>query len=237
MRLCLTPLSLLCFLSFCFSQKINVEDLENLKMRNIGPAGMSGRVTSIDVDLSNPEIIYAGTASGGVWKSESGGVRWEPIFDNAPTQSIGAITINQKNTDEIWVGTGEGNPRNSQNSGEGIFKTIDGGKTWQQMGLEQTKVIHRVIIDPFDSDVVYVGAQGSAWGDSQDRGVFKTTDGGKTWEKILYVNETTGIADLVMDPTNHNKLIAGMWEFRRKPWTFTSGGEGSGMYITYDGGK
>jgi len=225
------------FPTFCFSQKINIEDLENLEMRNIGPAGMSGRVTTIDVDLSNPQIIYVGTASGGVWKSESGGIRWEPIFDDAPLQSIGSIAINQKNTDEIWVGTGEGNPRNSQNSGEGIFKTIDGGKTWKRMGLEKTRVIHRILINPDNPHIVYAGVQGQAWGTNSERGVFKTTDGGKTWNKILYANESTGIADLVMDPSNPNKLVAAMWEFGRKPWTFNSGGEGSGMHITYDGGE
>ncbi len=237
MRICLTFLILSLFPIFCFSQIINVEDLENLKMRNLGPAGMSGRVTAIDVDLSNPEIIYVGTASGGVWKSESGGIRWEPIFDDAPLQSIGALAINQKNTDEIWVGTGEGNPRNSQNSGEGIFKTLDGGKTWKRMGLENTRVLHRIIIDPHNPNIVYAGSQGPAWGTSKERGVFKTTDGGKTWNKILYTNESTGIADLIMDPSNSNKLIAAMWEFGRKPWTFESGGKGSGMHITYDGGE
>ena len=208
-----------------------------MSLRNIGPAGMSGRVTTIDVDLSNPEIIYAGTASGGVWRSESGGIKWAPIFDEAPIQSIGALTINQKNPDEIWVGTGEGNPRNSQNSGEGIYKSIDGGKTWKLMGLENTRVIHRIIIHRDNPEIVYVGAQGAAWGNSKERGVFKTTDGGKTWKKILYVNEDTGIGDLVVDPTNPNKLLAAMWEFRRKPWTFSSGGENSGLHITYDGGE
>ena len=216
---------------------INVENLEGMSLRNIGPAGMSGRVTSIDVDLSNPEIIYAGTASGGVWRSESGGIKWEPIFDDAPIQSVGALAINQKNPDEIWVGTGEGNPRNSQNSGEGIYKSIDGGKTWKLMGLENTRVIHRILIHRDNPDIVYVGAQGAAWGNSQERGVFKTTDAGKTWKKVLYVNDNTGIADLVIDPTNPNKLLAAMWEFGRKPWTFSSGGKNSGLHITYDGGE
>jgi len=228
------------FLLFALSgqaQNIDVSKLENLKIRNIGPAGMSGRVTAIDVNLSAPENIFVGTASGGVWHSNSGGVRWEPIFDEAPLQSVGSLTINQQNPAEIWVGTGEGNPRNSQNSGEGIFKSIDSGKTWNLMGLENTRVIHRIIIDPTNSNIVYAGVQGQSWGSNSERGVFKTIDGGKTWNKILYVNENTGIADLVMDPSNPNKMIAAMWEFGRKPWTFKSGGPGSGLHITYDGGS
>ena len=219
------------------AQSVDVSQLENLKMRNIGPAGMSGRVTCIDVDLSHPENIFIGTASGGVWQSKSAGVRWEPIFDDAPLQSIGSLAINQQNPAEIWVGTGEGNPRNSQNSGEGIFKTVDGGKTWKRMGLEKTRVIHRIHIDPSNTQIVYAGVQGQAWGSNAERGIFKTTDGGETWNKILYVDKNTGIADLIMDPNNPKKLIAAMWEFGRKPWTFKSGGPGSGMHITYDGGK
>ena len=207
-----------------------------LKPRAIGPAGMSGRVTTIDVLLANPDVMYIGTASGGLWKSESGGTAWEPIFDKYDVASIGALAINQKNPDVIWVGTGEGNPRNSQTSGNGVYKSIDGGKNWVHLGLEKTRNIHRIIIHRDNPDIVWVGAQGSAWGESTDRGVFKTTDGGKTWRKVLYVNEKTGIADLIVDPVNPDKLIAAMWEFRRWPWFFNSGGPGSGLYISYDGG-
>ena len=220
-----------------FGQKVDVKQLKGMKLRNIGPAGMSGRVTSIDVDLSNPQIIYIGTASGGVWKSTSGGMKWKPIFDKQPIQSIGAVTINQKNPSEIWVGTGEGNPRNSHNSGEGLYKSIDGGETWKFMGLKKTRLIHRILVHPDNPNVVYVGALGSAWGANEERGLFKTIDGGKTWKKILYVNDQTGIADLVMDPKNPNKIMAAMWEFGRKPWTFNSGGKGSGLHISYDGGE
>lgn len=220
-----------------FAQPLNVEKLHGLKARSIGPAGMSGRVTAIDVVQKNPSIIYVGTASGGLWKTTSGGIDWKPIFDTMKVASIGAIAIDQNIPDVIWVGTGEGNPRNSQTSGNGIYKSLDGGKTWIHLGLENSRNIHRIIIDPRNSDVVYAGVQGSAFGDSDERGVFKTTDGGKTWQKILYVNERTGIADLVMDPSNPNKLFAAMWEFRREPWFFTSGGKGSGLYVTFDGGK
>jgi len=218
------------------AQELNVEDFNALKFRNIGPSGMSGRITAIDVDLSDTDRIFIGSASGGVWKSENGGITWDPIFDNQPTLSIGSLKINQNNPSEIWVGTGEGNPRNSHNSGRGIFKTIDGGKTWNYMGLEATRLIHRIIINEQNPNEVLVGAMGSAWGPTSDRGVYKTVDGGKNWEKILFVNKSTGVADMVQDPKNPNKILAAMWEFGRTPWDFTSGGEGSGMYLTYDGG-
>ncbi|HID37922.1 MAG TPA: hypothetical protein EYP36_00200 [Calditrichaeota bacterium] len=208
-----------------------------MKARSIGPAGMSGRVTAIDVVLSNPDVIYIGTASGGVWRSRSGGVHWQPIFDDQPVASIGAVAVDQRIPDVIWVGTGEGNPRNSQSSGNGIYKSIDGGKTWQHLGLEKTRNIHRILIDPYNSDIVYAAAQGSAWGEGEERGLYKTTDGGRTWKKILYINKKTGAADLVMDPGNPNKLVAAMWEYRRWPWFFKSGGPGSGLYVTYDRGK
>ncbi|WOI23364.1 WD40/YVTN/BNR-like repeat-containing protein [Nonlabens ulvanivorans] len=223
--------------SFAFSQKLDLELVKNLEPRNIGPGGMSGRVTSIDVVHDNPDIIYAGTASGGLWSSQNGGVTWEPIFEDEVTASIGAVAIQQSNPSVIWVGTGEGNPRNSLNGGYGIYKSLDGGKSWKSMGLEKTRNIHRVIIDPTNPDVVYAAAIGSPWGIHPERGVFKTTDGGKTWKKILYTNDKSGAADLVMDPTNPNKLIAAMWEHKRDPWFFKSGGEGSGLYMTHDGGE
>ena len=232
----LSILPLLLLSTFISAQKVDINQLSGIKMRNIGPAGMSGRVTAIDVVHNNTDKIYIGTASGGVWVSESGGIDWKPIFDKQPVQSIGALTINQQNPAEIWVGTGEGNPRNSHDSGEGIFKSIDGGHTWKRMGLEKTKTIHRIIIDKHNTNVVYAAALGSAWGPNPERGVFKTTDGGKTWEKILYINDSTGCADFIVDPSNPNKLIAAMWEYGRKPWFFNSGGKGSGIYISHDGG-
>ena len=220
-----------------FAQDVSLDLLKNMTPRNIGPGGMSGRVTAIDVVLSNPDIMYVGTASGGLWKSESGGITWTPIFDNQVTASIGAVAIQQSNPSVIWAGTGEGNPRNSLNGGYGIFKSLDGGKSWKAMGLEKTRHIHRVIIDPTNPDIVYVAAIGSPWGEHPERGVYKTTDGGKTWAKILFANNKTGAADLVMDPKNPNKLIAALWEHKREPWFFNSGGEGSGLHITHDGGK
>ena len=222
---------------FITAQDFKMDMVQDMKPRNIGPGGMSGRVTSIDVVNSNPDIMYVGTASGGLWKSTSGGVKWEPIFDNEVTASIGAIAIQQSNPSVIWAGTGEGNPRNSLNGGYGVYKSLDGGKTWKSMGLEKTRHIHRIKIDPMNPNTVYVGAIGSPWGEHPERGVFKTTDGGETWEKVLFVNNKTGVADLIMDPTNPNKLIAAMWEHKREPWFFNSGGSGSGLYMTHDGGK
>ena len=220
-----------------FSQEFSMEMVKNITPRNIGPGGMSGRVTAIDVVNNNADIIFAGTASGGLWHSSSGGIKWEPIFEQEVTASIGAVKIQQSNTSVIWVGTGEGNPRNSLNGGYGVYKSIDGGKNWKLMGLEKTRHIHRILIHPTNPDVVYVGAIGSPWGEHEERGVYKTTDGGKTWKKILYINKKTGVADLVMDPVNPNKIIAALWEHKRDPWFFKSGGEGSGLHITHDGGE
>jgi photosystem II stability/assembly factor-like uncharacterized protein len=232
-------------LSFCclllsapsMAQQIDFSKMESLKPRVIGPANMSGRITSIDVVRSNPEIIYAGSASGGLWKSESGGIAWEPIFDDNLALSIGAVAVSQKNPSVVWAGTGEGNPRNSLTGGYGIYRSLDAGKTWQLMGLEETRNIHRIIIHPDDPNTVFVGAIGSPWGDHPQRGVYKTTNGGETWDKILYIDEMTGVGDMVMDPSNPNKLLVNMWQHRREPWFFTSGGPSSGLYITLDGGK
>lgn len=233
------PLLLFLYLAaFSLSaQDFSMNLLKDIQPRNIGPGGMSGRVTAIDVVHSNPDIIYAGTASGGLWKSTSGGIKWHPVFEKEATASIGAVAIQQSNPSVIWVGTGEGNPRNSLNGGYGIYRSLDGGKTWTLMGLENTRHIHRVIIDPTNPNIIYVAAIGSPWGEHPERGVFKTIDSGKTWKKILFANNKTGAADLVIDPTNPNKLIAAMWEHKRDPWFFNSGGEGSGLHITHDGGN
>ena len=230
-------LLLLCFVATTNAQELTNELLNEMTPRNIGPGGMSGRVTSIDVVTDNTDIMYVGTASGGVWKSTSGGIKWDPIFDNEKTASIGAVAITQSNPSVIWVGTGEGNPRNSLNGGFGVYKSLDAGRTWKSMGLEKTRHIHKILIDPTNPDVVYVGAIGSPWGIHDERGVYKTVDGGNTWKQILFQNRKTGVADMVMDPSNPNKLIVAMWEHKRDPWFFKSGGEGSGLFVTHDGGN
>jgi len=230
------PLGLLLGLTLQ-AQQVDMTIFHGMQPRNIGPAGMSGRVTDIEVVLNDPEIMYIGAAAGGVWQSRNAGHTWTPIFDQELAASIGDIDVYQPNPNIIYVGSGEGNPRNSHNSGWGMFKSIDGGRTWTHLGLELTRQIHRVIIHPENPDIVWVGATGSAWGDSEHRGVYKTTDRGKTWDKVLYVDARTGVADMVLDPHNPNKLAVAMWEHRREPWFFTSGGPGSGIYVSNDAGE
>ncbi|MEM8960882.1 MAG: hypothetical protein AAGD38_05350, partial [Acidobacteriota bacterium] len=205
--------------------------------RAIGPAAMSGRITSIEAVASDPDRIYVGTAAGGVWYSANGGLTWEPRFDDQAVASIGDLAIHQQAPDVIWVGTGEGNPRNSVSVGNGVYRSRDGGRTWSHVGLEATRHIHRVILHPDNPEVAWVAALGSVWSANEERGVFKTVDGGATWEKVLYVDENTGACDLVIDPSNPDKLIAATWEFRRLPWSFQSGGPGSGLWVTHDGGE
>lgn len=232
-------LSLLLSLVFSFTlmaQQLDLSKFNGMEFRNIGPAGMSGRVTAIDVNQKDPRIIFVGTASGGLWRSTDRGTSWKPVFDKQKVMSIGSIAIDQHNPDIIWVGTGEGEPRNSVSSGYGLYRSLDGGDTWKLMGLEKTRNIYRIIVSPDNSNVVYVGAIGTPWGPSSDRGLYRTKDSGKTWKKILYVNDQTGVADMVMDPTNPKKLFVAMWQYRRWPWFLKSGGPGSGLYVTYDGG-
>jgi photosystem II stability/assembly factor-like uncharacterized protein len=236
-RFFLIALVLLLSVTQLHSQKIDMTLFQGMKPRNIGPAGMSGRVTAIAADPRNTDILYIGTASGGLWKSLNAGTTFKPVFDEQPVASIGALAVDPLRPDIIWAGTGEGNPRNSITGGYGIYKSLDGGKTWSLQGLEETRHIHRIIVNPVNSDIVYAGAIGSPWGPNKERGVFKTTDGGKSWEKILFTNDTSGVCDMVMDPTNPDKLFVGMWNHRRWPWFFNSGGEGSGLYMTLDGGK
>ncbi len=220
-----------------FAQTYQPEKFQNLVIRNVGPANMSGRITSIDVVDNDTKTIYVGAASGGVWKSENGGTAWRSIFDDAPTQNVGAVAVQPDNPSVVWVGTGEGNPRNSMNLGQGLFRSQDAGKTWKLVGLEKTKTIHRILIDPTDGNVVYVGVMGDPFSPNEYRGVYKTTDGGRTWNKILFTNNQSGVGDMVMDPSNPQKIFVAMYEHRRTPYSFTSGGLGSGLFVTMDGGE
>jgi photosystem II stability/assembly factor-like uncharacterized protein len=207
-----------------------------LKARHLGPAVMSGRITDIDGVASNPKIIYVASASGGLWQSKTGGVVFIPVFDNH-VQSIGKVTIDQAHPDTVWVGTGEPWVRNSTSVGLGVFKTTDGGKNWQPMGLEKTERISDIVIHPKNSNTVWVAAQGPLWNASPERGVYKTTDGGKTWAKVLFVDDNTGAADLSLDPQNPDVLYAALWDHRRSAHFFQSGGPGSGLYKSTDGGQ
>jgi photosystem II stability/assembly factor-like uncharacterized protein len=237
---------LLLALSFIFAFQVNAQDeiilkgkelFGDIRARQIGPAIMSGRISDIANHPTNNKIIYIGAAGGGVWKSSDGGASFSSIFDKH-IQSIGCVTIDPNNPDNtIWVGTGEPWTRNSVSIGDGIYKSTDGGLNWTNMGLPKSDRITSIIVDPRNSDVVWAGVLGALWGDSEDRGIYKTTDGGKTWNKSFYVDQKTGCADLVIDPINPDIMYASFWEFRRTAWSFNSGGYNSALYKTIDGGK
>jgi photosystem II stability/assembly factor-like uncharacterized protein len=211
--------------------------LGGLRARSIGPASMSGRIADIDVVNKKPEVIYVGTAGGGVWKSISAGASFRPVFDDY-SQSIGKVTIDQRHPDTVWVGTGEPWVRNSVGVGTGVYKTLNGGTSWEFVGLKDSEHISDIIIHPMDGNIVYVGAQGKLWGPGEERGVFKTTDGGKTWTKILYIDENTGCAELEMDPKDPEVIYAAMWSHRRYPDFFDSGfTKTSALMKSTDGGK
>ena len=215
---------------------------KDLKWQHIGPKNVSGRCTDIEVVTPKGKsyTIYVATASGGVWKTENEGTTWEPIFDQEASTSIGDITIAPSNNDIVWIGTGEANIFRSSMAGSGVYKSTDEGKTWQHMGLTGTLTIPRIVIHPKNPDVVYVAASGHEWTNNKERGVYKTVDGGKNWEKILYVDEETGANDLVMDPSDSNTLYASTWQRMRKKWNDPRNEpdyKGSGIYKTTDGGK
>lgn len=226
--------------------KFDSAAVSGLGARNIGSAAMSGRIAAVAgrEEKDGKITLYVGSATGGVWKSTDGGTTFTPVFDKQPVMSIGAITLDPNNPDTVWVGTGESWTRNSVSIGDGVYKTTDGGQTWTNMGLKESERINRILVDPRNSNVVYVCAPGKLWSDSADRGLYKTTDGGKSWSLILKgSNLSTGCSGLTMDPRNPDKLFAGLWDFRRKAWTFRSGGEGpdkpsgSGLFTTADGGR
>ncbi|MEO0311150.1 MAG: hypothetical protein RIQ89_807 [Bacteroidota bacterium] len=216
--------------------KVTSATIGMLEARHIGPAVMGGRITAIDANNKEPRIMYIGTAAGGVWKTNTGGSIFKPIFDKY-CQSIGDLVVDQKNPETIWVGTGESNMRNSVSIGNGIYKSTDGGTNWTKMGLDSTEHISRVVLNPNNSNEIYVAAPGPLWSDSEHRGLYKSTDGGNTWQKILYVDKTTGCAEVLIDPSNPQIIYASMWQFRRSPYSFSSGGKNSALMKSIDGGK
>lgn len=211
--------------------------LAGLAARSIGPAAMSGRIADVTVVPGDPDTIWVGAATGGVWKSTDGGLSFEPVFDDQPVAAIGAVAVEPRRPDVVWVGTGEGNPRNSASVGNGVYRSLDGGATWKHLGLEESERIHRILLHPDHQSTAWVCAMGKTWGENAERGVFRTNDGGETWKHVLAVDERTGCADLVADPRNPAKLYAAMWDHRRWPWSFRSGGPGSGLYVSHDGGE
>ena len=224
--------------AFAQTNTLKGEDVfGDMQARHIGPAGMSGRITDIEGHPTNSNIIWLGSAGGGVWKSQNGGISFNPVFDKY-CQSIGAVAIDPSNPNqEVWVGTGEVWTRNSTSIGDGIYKTNDGGNNWTKMGLENSERISAIKINPKNGKEVFVGVLGNLWGNSANRGVYKTADGGKTWDKIFGLNDSTGCSDLAMDPTDPSTLYASFWEFRRTAFSFNSGGMASALYKTTDGGK
>ncbi len=208
----------------------------SMRWRSIGPAVAGGRVATVAGTDLDPALFYAGAAGGGVWRSTNAGADWTPVFDAAGTESIGAIAIDPRDKNDVWVGTGEAWPRNDVIPGDGVYRSTDGGKTWKHLGLEQTSQIARVLIDPRDTKRVLVAALGDPFRDNAERGVFRTTDGGATWTKTLYLGPGVGASDVAMDPKSPDVLYAGMWRFRRSAWTVTSGGDDDGIYKSVDGG-
>jgi photosystem II stability/assembly factor-like uncharacterized protein len=210
---------------------------DGLKLRSIGPAIASGRIAAFAVDPADASHYYVAVASGGVWKTTNAGTTWTPVFDNEGSYSIGAVALDPKNSHVVWVGTGENNSQRSVSYGDGIYRSDDGGKSWKNVGLKNSEHIGRILIDPRNSDVTYVAAQGPLWSAGGDRGLFKTVDGGKTWKKVLSISENTGVTDVVLDPRNPDVLIAAAYQRRRHVWTLINGGPESALYKSTDGGN
>ena len=211
--------------------------LKDFKFRSIGPASMGGRIDDIEVSLSNPNIIYLGYATAGIWKSENNGTTFEPVFETYEVSGFGDLAIHPTNPNIVYAGTGEANNRQSSSYGAGIYKTTDGGRTWRLMGLRETQTISRVVLDPRNPETVYVAANGSLFGPSEDRGIYKSTNGGQTWTKVKYVDENTGFTDLAIDPANPSVLYAASYQRRRTNCCFNGGGPGSGLWKTTNGGQ
>ncbi|SIT93695.1 VPS10 domain-containing protein [Pontibacter indicus] len=211
--------------------------VRNVAFRNVGPTVQSGRITDLDVNPKDPTVFYAAYASGGLWRTANNGISFEPLFDNEAVMTIGDIAVDWNNGETIWIGTGESNSSRSSYSGVGVYKSTDGGKTWQHMGLDDTHHIGRIVLHPTDPNTLWVAAVGHLYSPNKDRGVYKTTDGGKTWKKTLFIDDNTGAIDLVIDPKNPNNVYAAMWHRERRAWDFVEGGKTSGVHKSTDGGN
>ena len=210
--------------------------LGDIEWRHIGPVNMGGRVSAIIGVPGDPRTFWVGGADGGVWKTSNGGVTFEPQWQDENTYSVGALALAPSDHNVVWLGSGEGDPRNSVSYGDGVYRSTDGGATWTHVGLDDSERIKRIVVDPRDPDVALVCAMGHEWGPNRERGVFRTTDGGQSWEHVLFVDEDTGCSDIDIDLTNPRNVYAGMWTFRRKPWRFDDGGKETALYLSRDGG-
>ncbi len=216
---------------------LNADTFSGLALRSIGPAAHSGRVSDIAVDPRERGVWYVAVASGGVWKTVNAGTTWTPIFDDQGSYSIGCVALDPRNPLTVWVGTGENNSQRSVGYGDGVYRSIDGGKSWEKVGLEKSEHVGRILVDPRDGKVVYAAAQGPLWGPGGDRGLYKTTDGGKTWTRVLEISENTGVSDIVFDPRDPDKLYASAYQRRRHVWTLIDGGPESAIYKSEDAGR
>ena len=225
-----------CYAAFAQTD-LNSSYFQTLAARALGPSTMSGRITAIEGVMANEQLnLYVGTAGGGIWKSQNGGLSFAPVFDKY-CQSIGALAVEKNNAKVLYAGTGESNMRNTVSIGDGMYKSTDGGSNWQKIGLDSTEHISKILFDPNDAKTLFVAVPGPLWSSSPHRGLYKTSDAGKTWKKILFVNNETGCADVTINPANPKIMLASFWQFRRKPFAFSSGGPGSALYKSIDGGE
>ena len=236
MKVRLLLVAMLCSFT-AFGQQLTSEHLNGLTFRNIGPATMSGRIVDLAVVESDTYTFYAATATGGVWKTTDNGVTFKPVFEKANTHSVGDIAVHQANPNILWVGTGERANRQSSSWGDGIYVSHDAGESWKHVGLEDSHHIGRIVLHPTDTNVAYVAAMGHLWGPNEERGLYKTSDGGESWERLIYVDENTGVVDVAMDPNDPNIMYASTYQRRRRPYGFHGGGPGSGLHKSTDGGK
>jgi len=239
-------LSIIFILSLCIvhlasaqtnQSEVAAQVAKGLKLRGIGPAVMGGRIADIAVHPTNSSIWYVAVGSGGLWKTTNSGITWTPIFDDQPSYSIGTVTLDANNPNVVWVGTGENVSGRHVGWGDGVYKSRDGGSTWQQMGLKNSEHIGKILIDPRNSNVVYVAAEGPLWSSGGERGLYKTTDGGLTWKHMLNIDENTGVTDIEFDPSNPDLIYAATYQRRRKTWALLAGGPKSGIYKSMDGAE